>query len=59
MRVIIRAFAANGYHRDILVVDERQEVMRTDRVKDGWDGPAIDPKNFPEMVRFEVIIERP
>jgi hypothetical protein len=59
MRVVIRAYNADGYHRDILVLDERQERMRTDRVKDGWDGPAIDPKDFPEMARFEVVVERP
>lgn len=58
MRVIIRAFNADGYHKDILVQDEKQVRMHESRVNGTLEGMAIDPKDFPEMVRFVVIVER-
>lgn len=56
--VIVRAWNAEGYHRDILVVDGQQVRSHDDRVTDGREGPLIDPKQFPEMDRFEVVIKR-
>lgn len=66
MRVVVRAFNKDGYHRDILIADERQVRMSDTRVTEpsasmytgliGWGG-SIRPEDFPEMVRFEVVIE--
>lgn len=65
MLVIVRAFNADGYHKDILHVSEQQVHSNDVRVKDpvrstmtGLIGPGgrIDPADFPEMVSFEVVI---
>lgn len=67
MRVVIRAFNEDGYHKDIAIMDE-QQIRQTDvRTKDGATGSlhsgligvgvTIDPSAFPEMVRFEVVID--
>lgn len=68
MRVIVRAWNAEGYHKDILIMDEQQVRMHHAGVKDqsGWHlmagtpgvGMVIEPKQFPEMVEFQVIIVR-
>lgn len=64
---IIRAWNAEGYHRDILVIDSRQVRMHSQGVSEpsahqvvARDGLSmvINPKEFPEAVEFEVIIER-
>ena len=66
MRVVIRAFNSEGYHRDIVIMDEVQLRMCDVRVKDPISslysgligvGVSIDPKDFPEMVKFEVVIQ--
>lgn len=65
-RVIIRMWTENGYHKDVAVLDERQvhsrytgmecktrhlvEPLRAVRL-------VVDPKQFPEAVEFEVIVE--
>jgi hypothetical protein len=56
-RVVVRAYTKDGYHKDILVQDEHQIRMTEDRVQNGVAGQAIYPADFPEMVRFEVIVE--
>ena len=58
VRVIIRAFTADGYHRDILVADEQQVRMSDGRLKNGDRGMSIVPWDFPEAVRFEVVVEK-
>lgn len=65
-RTIVRAWTAEGYHKDILIIDSDQVRMYSG-VKEssggklfaGNVGPrmVIDPKDFPEMVEFEVIVE--
>ena len=66
MRVVVRAFTSQGYHRDILVMSERQVHMTNDRVKEplssAWTGllgvgGQINPKDFPEVEYFEVVID--
>lgn len=67
MRLVIRAFNKDGYHKDIALMDERQVWMTDVRVdvnnlksfKSGLVGigVGIDPTALPEMVRFEVIIQ--
>lgn len=56
--VIIRAYNADGYHKDILVLDEQQVRMHESRVKETFEGMSIDPSEFPEMVRFVVVVKR-
>ena len=63
---IVRAWNEQGYHRDILVIDEDQVRCSDSRVQQvsgahlmaGTSGPRmrIDPKDFPEMVEFEIIV---
>ncbi len=64
--VVIRAFNAEGYHRDLVIMDEVQVRMNHMKIKEPIDsmysrligvGVSIDPKDFPEMVKFEVVIE--
>lgn len=67
MRVVIRSFSKDGYHKDIVIMSERQVHQIDSRVDErcmssvmsGLTGVAagIDPKAFPEMVRFEVVIQ--
>lgn len=52
----VRAFNEDGYHKDILVIDQQQCRMSEVRIKEMVDGYAIDPKDFPEMVRFTIIV---
>ena len=60
-RVTVRAFNAEGYHKDILLADDRQVRMNDTRLKEAFEsgrcGMMIVPKDFPEMTRFQVIIE--
>ena len=67
MRVVVRAFNADGYHKDIAVLSEEQVNMHEGRVDgDAYQsmcsgllgiGCGIDPSKFPEMVRFEVVVK--
>ena len=57
MEVIIRAYNTDGYYKDILVADERQVWMRESRLKDTAEGMSINPADFPEMVRFVVVLK--
>jgi hypothetical protein len=50
-------YNADGYHKDIVVMSDRQVHSTEVRVRGGMYGPVIDPSEFPEMVRFEVILE--
>jgi hypothetical protein len=68
MQVVIRAFNKDGYHKDIVLMSERQIHQADRRVDDqcmssvmsGLIGVAagIDPALFPEMVHFDVVIKR-
>lgn len=57
VRVVLRAYNAEGYQLDLVVMDEVQVRITNARVKGGVYGPLIDPKVFPEMVKFELIVE--
>jgi len=67
MRVVIRAFNKDGYHKDIVIMSEHQLHQYDRRINEnctasmmsGLIGVAagIDPLKFPEMVRFEVVIQ--
>ena len=65
MRVVIRAFNSDGYHRDILTMNQDQVTMSDTRLKEPeasirsgliGHGIRIDPKEFPEAEYFEVVI---
>ena len=66
-RVIVRMWTADEYHKDVAILDEEQVRLH-------WMGmePAnrhlvshldavrvvVDPKQFPEAIEFEVIVQR-
>lgn len=68
MRVVVRAFNEDGYHKDIAIMDERQlrqyDVRVDEDIQSSFSsglvgvGASIDPTKFPEMVKFQVVIER-
>lgn len=60
VRVIVRAWNKDGYHKDILTMNLNQIMMFEIRVANPRSpklGMLIDPLDFPEMVHFEVLIE--
>ncbi len=67
-RTIVRMWTADGYHKDVVFMDEIQVRMQYDETKAKprhWGAApveavrvVIDPKLFPEAVEFEVIVER-
>jgi hypothetical protein len=66
VRVVIRAFNEQGYHRDILVMSEKQVHQHDERVNSPQEscltglighGGSIRPSDFPEMVKFEVVLD--
>lgn len=66
MRVVVRAFNKEGYHRDILIASERQVHMTDAKLTDATaslmtgligHGARIDPRDFPEMEFFEVVVK--
>lgn len=66
MRVVIRAFNKDDYHKDIVVMDDVQMRLFDERIDQRCSRSAmsgligisagINPAEFPEMVRFEVVI---
>jgi len=65
VRITVRAFNAEGYHRDILLMDTGQVWKNDLRVKDPTDscmsgligfGGRINPADFPEMTHFEIVV---
>ena len=67
MRVIIRAFNQDKYHKDIVLMSDKQVHCSDSRVGEPVDsifsgligvGVSIDPKKFPEINHFEVVIEK-
>jgi hypothetical protein len=66
MTVVIRAFNADGYHKDIAIMSEQQVHQHSSKVGEPLQsimsgligvGVGIDIAAFPEMVRFEVVIK--
>ncbi len=68
MKVIVRMWTADGYHKDVAMLDE-QQVRMTYGEMDAKTRHClvrpisavrivVDPKLFPEAVEFEVIIEK-
>lgn len=64
MRVIIRAFNADGFHKDIAVLDDQQVRLTCTGIGEPKGDPlpegpavAINPDDFPEVDRFEVIVD--
>lgn len=55
--IVVTAWTADGYRREIIIADEVQTRMTDGRVKDTIDGLSIDPKDFPEMVRFTISVK--
>ena len=64
-KITIRAFNKDGYHKDIMIACSNQVRMNDVRVTEPigalWSGlighgGRINPKDFPEMVAFEVVI---
>lgn len=68
MRVIIRMWTEDGYHKDVVVMSEQQIHMHCGEVEAKGRhimvGPVnavravIDPKEYPEAIEFEVIIDK-
>ncbi len=65
VRITIRGFTKDGYHRDFYFANGEQTLMTEMRVTEPTDsmrtglighGAGINPADFPEMVRFEVVI---
>ena len=66
-RTIIRAWTKDGYHKDIAVLDSEQVRMSYGNMEPKSSqfttSPidatrlCVDPKDFPEMEKFEVIVE--
>jgi hypothetical protein len=64
MRVIVRMWTAEGYHKDVAFLSERQvhmsfAGMESRHLVDPIDAVKVlvDPKQFPEAVEFEVIVQ--
>lgn len=66
MRVIVRMWTAEGYHKDVAVLSERQVHSSYHGMEPSLrhmaapiDAPRVlvDPALFPEAVEFEVIVE--
>lgn len=65
-KTIVRMWTAEGYHKDVLILDSEQVRMQEMGVRPSgasklFDGPigirmVIDPKDFPEAVEFEIIV---
>jgi hypothetical protein len=65
MKIVIRAFDANGYHKDILRASEQQVHSHDARVDEptssihsgliGFGGQIVI-KEFPEITHFELVI---
>lgn len=67
MRVTVRAFTKDGYHRDILIMNEKQVLMNNSLVKEPKDsifsgligyGGSIELEDFPTVVKFEIVLEK-
>ena len=66
MRVVIRMFNKDGYHKDVVIMSEQQVHSHDSRVEvenslscmTGLIGvvAGFNPSDFPEAVRFEVVI---
>ena len=66
-QIFIRAFTADGYHRDIAILSEMQVHQHDLRVSEETHastasgligvGVGIDPSKFPEVVRFEIVVK--
>lgn len=66
-RTIVRMWTAEGYHKDVAILDEQQVRMHLANCGMESQGRhlvppfgtriVVDPKQFPEAVEFEVIVE--
>ena len=65
VKIVVRAFNRDGYHKDILVACSDQVRMSDTRVNEPRDsmmsglsghGGRITPEDFPEMTHFEVVV---
>ena len=66
MRVIIRAWTKDEFHKDIAVLDDKQVRMLTSGMECktrhvipplNANRVVIDPAMFPDAIEFEVIVE--
>jgi len=63
-KTVIRMWNAEGYHKDVAMLNEQQIVMTESRVKEPTSlmlcgssvSVVIDPKEFPEAVRFQILV---
>lgn len=61
---MVRAFTADGYHKDILDMSEKQILMNDHKIKDTCGsvhgkvvfGGRINTEDFPEMEYFEILV---
>lgn len=66
MMVVIRAFNKDGYYKDIVTMNERQVISCNTSADESLIscmtgligiGAGLSISNFPEVVRFEVVIK--
>jgi hypothetical protein len=64
-KVTVRAFNKEGYHKDILIMNEKQLIQYDNRIGSCTSslysgllgiGGRIDPAIFPEMEYFEIVL---
>lgn len=68
MKVIVRMWTAEGYHKDVAILSDVQvhvylqgmECKSRHCTTQPLDASrvVVDPKQFPEAVEFEVIVQR-
>jgi hypothetical protein len=65
IKITVRAFNKEGYHKDILIMNNKQVYLTDNRISDSrssmWSGlighgGRIDPSLFPEMEYFEIVV---
>lgn len=66
MSVVIRAFNREGYYKDIVIMNEKQVISCNTAADESLIscmtgligvGIGLQISNFPEVVRFEVVIK--
>jgi hypothetical protein len=62
MRVLVRAYNKDGYHKDLASFEEGQVHMKHGNMSEPQMiavGVNLCPSDFPEAVRFDIVIQNP
>lgn len=66
MKIVVRAFNKDGYHKDILTMNEKQVLIEDARIEEPTSsvfsglighGGRIRPEEFAEMAYFEIVVQ--